>query len=155
MKKKTNDSQGEKIAKVEPVGEVVSSADSPSVSLTNLEMLKYCFICKSTDNLTQHHMKNIHSAKHKKRDKHRGIIVLCRNCHDIVEDIVNKGKSKKAWYEKGWNDRNKAILKDLKEHRKKLDYLWQQGDIGTITYKTRELVDWLDGYEELIKKGVK
>jgi len=60
---------------------------------------KKCMICGSQDKLTSHHLRDIHS-KFAKRCV--GKIILCRNCHDVVEDIVNKGKSKKLWYDKGY-----------------------------------------------------
>ncbi len=61
-----------------------------------------CIICGSGKSVTIHHLKDIHSKKNKKRPKVKGLILLCRGCHNIVEDIVNKGKSKKLWLKKGY-----------------------------------------------------
>ena len=61
-----------------------------------------CIVCGSTKEVTIHHMRDIHSKKNKKKPKLSGVIYLCRDCHDVVEDIVNKGKSKRIWYHKGY-----------------------------------------------------
>jgi len=61
-----------------------------------------CLICGSKNKVTIHHMRDIHSKKNKKKLKLNGIIYLCRDCHDIVEDVVNKGKSKRLWYHRGY-----------------------------------------------------
>lgn len=47
-------------------------------------------------------MRDIHSKKNRKRPEVNGVILLCRNCHDVVEDVVNKGKSKRMWYHQGY-----------------------------------------------------
>ena len=60
---------------------------------------KICGVCGSNDNLTIHHLRDIHSKKKRKKFELNGIIYLCRGCHNIVEDIVNKGKSKRLWYQ--------------------------------------------------------
>lgn len=62
----------------------------------------FCLVCGDSET-TIHHMRieDIKSKKHYKKIK--GVILLCRKCHDIVEEIVNKGKSKKLWFEKGYN----------------------------------------------------
>jgi uncharacterized protein YlaI len=61
-----------------------------------------CLICGSGKKITIHHMRDIHSKKNKKRPKLMGKIFLCRDCHDVVEDVVNKGKSKRIWYHRGY-----------------------------------------------------
>ena len=63
---------------------------------------RQCLVCGSKDEVTIHHMRDIHSKKNKKKPKVNGIIYLCRKCHDVVEDIVNKGKSKRIWFHKGY-----------------------------------------------------
>ena len=74
-----------------------------------------CFVCGSTDKITIHHMRDIHSKHNRKKAKLNGIIYLCRICHDIVEDIVNKGKSKKSWVEQGYQKAIKDMQKFAKE----------------------------------------
>lgn len=59
-----------------------------------------CFVC-GNKNITIHHIKDINSKKKDKKSL-KGTIPLCRKCHDIVEDIVNKGKSKKLWFQRGY-----------------------------------------------------
>ncbi len=72
----------------------------------------FCYICGNKD-ITIHHMRmsDINSKKNKKgknkKGQLKGIIPLCEECHQIVEDIVNKGKSKKIWYQKGYEDAQK------------------------------------------------
>lgn len=61
-----------------------------------------CQICGSKKEVTIHHVRDIHSKKNKKRPEVTGVILLCRDCHDVVEDVVNKGKSKRMWYHKGY-----------------------------------------------------
>ena len=63
---------------------------------------RQCLVCGSKNSVTTHHMRDIHSKKNKKRPEVKGIIYLCRDCHNVVEDIVNKGKSKRLWYHKGY-----------------------------------------------------
>lgn len=60
-----------------------------------------CYVCGNKE-ITIHHMKmeDIKSKKNKK--KVNGIIYLCEDCHRIVEDIVNKGKAKRLWYDRGF-----------------------------------------------------
>ena len=64
-----------------------------------------CYICGLDEKVTLHHMRDIHSKKNKR--KVNGLIPLCRNCHNVVEDIVNKHKSKNEWYERGFRDAQK------------------------------------------------
>lgn len=61
-----------------------------------------CMICGTKNKVTIHHMKDIHSKRKKKKYKDNGTIHLCRDCHDVVEDIVNKNKSKRLWYHQGY-----------------------------------------------------
>ena len=68
-----------------------------------------CTICGSGKNITIHHMRDIHSDK--KRPQVKGVILLCRDCHNVVEDIVNKYKSKRIWYHRGYEQGLKDALK--------------------------------------------
>ncbi len=65
---------------------------------------QFCMVCGRKNKITIHHMKDIHSKYNQKNKKPKlnGIIYLCRKCHDVVEDIVNKGKSKRIWYHRGY-----------------------------------------------------
>jgi hypothetical protein len=76
--------------------------------------MTHCYVCGSTKNVTIHHMRDIHSKKNKKRPTVTGTMFLCRDCHDIVEDIVNKKKSKKMWYDRGYNEGYQQGVKDEK-----------------------------------------
>ena len=60
-------------------------------------------MCGKKD-ITLHHMRRDEIKSKKNRRKCNGIIPLCKECHQIVEDIVNKGKAKKLWYKKGFED---------------------------------------------------
>lgn len=79
-----------------------------------LEKGTSCYICGTIENITLHHLRDIHS-KHNKKGKGRvlGIIYLCRKCHNIVEDIVNKGKSKSRWFNEGYVEGIKQSSRDL------------------------------------------
>lgn len=81
-----------------------------------MEIKEICYVCGSEEKLTIHHIRDIHGKHNKKgRSKVKGKMPLCRKCHDIVEDIVNKNKSKKLWYQKGYNNAleiNKARWKN-------------------------------------------
>jgi len=70
----------------------------------------FCYICGKKDT-TFHHLRTTDIESKKKRGKVNGMITLCRECHDIVEDIVNKGKSKKIWFEKGYQSGKEEMIK--------------------------------------------
>ena len=76
-----------------------------------------CYVCGDNKDVGIHHMREIKSKKNKK-GKLNGIIYLCRKCHDIVEDIVNKGKSKKLWFEAGKETQRKE---DVEMFEKMID----------------------------------
>jgi rRNA maturation endonuclease Nob1 len=64
----------------------------------------FCYVCGNKE-ITIHHLRIEDIKSKKNKGKVRGTIYLCENCHRIVEDIVNKGKSKKLWYERGYDFR--------------------------------------------------
>ena len=73
-----------------------------------------CQICGRTEDITLHHLRDIHGKHNKKgRGKVNGTIYLCRKCHNIVEDIVNKGKSKRKWFNEGFMEGIKQSSRDL------------------------------------------
>lgn len=72
----------------------------------------FCLVCGNKENITIHHMREI-NAKKKIRGKLNGVIYLCRGCHDIVEDIVNKAKSKRLWFERGYKEGLKESGRNL------------------------------------------
>lgn len=76
------------------------------IQIKELKKENFCYICGSKENITLHHLDYIHS-KFNKKPKINGLINLCENCHKIIEDVVNKGKSKKLWYRKGYEDGQK------------------------------------------------
>lgn len=61
-----------------------------------------CLVCGSNKDITIHHMRDIHSITNKKRPNVRGVVLLCRDCHNVVEDVVNKFKSKRLWFHQGY-----------------------------------------------------
>lgn len=54
---------------------------------------KVCYCCGRTDNITIHHLRDIHIKTKSGKGKFNGYILLCRDCHDFVEEINNKHKS--------------------------------------------------------------
>ncbi len=62
----------------------VKTPDNPHIG-------KFCYICGNRET-TIHHMRMGKINSKKNKSKCQGIIYLCEECHNIVEDIVNKGK---------------------------------------------------------------
>lgn len=75
---------------------------------------KFCFCCGIKENLTVHHIRDFHNKIHKRKGKLNGKIPLCRDCHDITETIINKGKIKKQSYKKGYSEGYNKATADAK-----------------------------------------
>jgi hypothetical protein len=108
-----------------------------------------CIVCGSRDDITEHHMRDIHSKKNRKKEKLNGIIYLCRSCHDIVEDIVNKGKSKKIWFNKGYELAEKEILEKIErfieKNAKRVNYGIGEDDFVIAVEDIEELKKEITG----------
>ena len=66
-----------------------------------------CVICGAKNKVTVHHLRDVHdkvyfNKKNKRRPNCVGEIHLCRECHDLVESIVSKGKLKRMYYHQGY-----------------------------------------------------
>ncbi len=80
----------------------------------------FCYVCGKKD-ITFHHLRTADIKSKKKKGKVNGMITLCRECHNIVEDIVNKGKSKKRWFEKGYQNGKEEMMKLFEDKIDKLE----------------------------------
>jgi len=54
---------------------------------------KVCYCCGRTKEITIHHLRDIHIKTKSGKGMFNGYILLCRDCHDFVEEINNKHKS--------------------------------------------------------------
>lgn len=63
----------------------------------------FCFACGTKAMITVHHIRDFHNKLPKKRKADlKGKIPLCRDCHELIEDIVTIGKLKKQSFARGY-----------------------------------------------------
>ena len=51
---------------------------------------KVCYCCGRTDEITIHHLRDIHIKTKCGKGKFNGYVLLCRDCHNFVEELNNK-----------------------------------------------------------------
>ena len=94
--------------------EIMYDMDIKVTTAKEISQKSFCYVCGNKE-ITIHHMRIEDIKSKKKRGKVNGIIPLCRSCHDIVEDIVNKGKAKRLWYDRGFEAGKKYQTFDLED----------------------------------------
>ena len=67
-------------------------------------------VCGKKNKITIHHLRDIHTLKKKKQRRYplNGVIYLCRDRHDIVEEIATKKKLVNMGYKRGFADGQKS-----------------------------------------------
>lgn len=73
----------------------------------------FCYACGTKEDITVHHVRDFHNKLKKiRRAILKGKIPLCRDCHELIEEIVTIGKLKKQsfvrGYEKGLYDASRG-----------------------------------------------
>ncbi len=70
----------------------------------------FCYICGKGKRATLHHLREIN---HRNKGKVKGIIPLCRDCHNAIESMKRFVKLKQA-YKRGQKDLYDYYFKDFK-----------------------------------------